>query len=195
MTLQEVLDTIQLKYPHAYTNAQIIMMLNDIQRRIFRTIFKRETADTMDIIANNPFYPITFSPDNIIEVVVNGEEYPSQNIKYDSQGRYHYIADDNFIGIVPTPKENVYRGLTIFHYKEPSELSADDLEAVPDLEKAWHELLVYRCCVELAEIARDGEMVNAFTVSINNIEQDFKRSKRAKPHRIQDVYVIGRNVQ
>jgi hypothetical protein len=189
VTLQEILNMISLKYPHGYENSDIITMLNDIQRRIFRALYKPETATTYDLIADNPFYPISFSPENIIDVVIEGTEYPYQNIKYDAQSYYYYITDDNSIGIYPTPTEDVSDGLTVFHYKEPSTLV--NLSDTPELDPAWHMMLVYHVCRELAVMARD-DMVNTFIAEINELERQFNRSRQARPHRIQDVYGVGR---
>lgn len=189
VTLGEILNMISLRYPHSYDNADIITMINDSQRRIFRTMYKPETATTYDILADNPFYPIAFSPENIIDVVVNGKEYPYQNIKYDAQPYYYYITGDNCIGLYPTPEKDVTDGLTVFRDKEPRPLS--NLGDVPDLDSAWHMLLVYHPCRELAVIARDN-MANVFTAEINELERQFYKSRQARPHRIQDVYGVGR---
>lgn len=188
MTLQEILDNIMKKYPHSFDNSIIIGMINDIQKRLFRTIYKPDTATTYDILADNPFYPISYSPENIIDVVVNGTEYPYQNIKYDSLGRFYYITDDNSIAIYPTPTATVAGGLTVFRYKEPTVLTISSLGIEPDFDKAWHMIIVYAVCQELAQNALDSNMVNVFTSQYNGVETEYKRSKRAKPHRILDAY-------
>lgn len=192
MTLQQILEQISMRYPHSYSDAQVTSIVDEVQKRIFRTLYKPETATTYDLIADNPFYPVDYSPELIIDVVVNGTEYPFQNIKYDAQSYYYYISDDNAIGIYPTPTEDAISGLTVFHYKEPTTLSASDLNAPPDLDSAWHMMLVYNACRELSVIARD-DMVNAFIMEINEIERQFIRSRQATPHQIQDVYGIGRD--
>lgn len=191
VTLQEILNMIALIYPHSYTDGDIITMVNDVQRRIFRTMYKPETATTYDLIADNPFYPINFSPENIIDVVVNGKEYPYQNIKYDSQPYYYYITDDNCIGLYPTPKEDVTNGLTVFHYREPRLLS--NLGDTPDLDPAWHMLLVYHPCRELAIMQRD-DLANQFAAEIFELERQYRRSIQARPHKTLDVYGVGRGV-
>lgn len=195
VTLQEILNMIEMKYPHSYDNSQVVTIINDIQRRIYRTMYRPETATAYDIIAGNPSYPVTYSPENIIDVVVNGKEYPFQNIKYDSQSYYYYITDDNSIGIYPTPTEDATGGLTVFHYKNPAALTSGDLSVTPDLDSAWHMLLVVGACRELAVIARDAQsinMVSVFAREYNDLERQFYRSRQARPHRIQDVYGVGR---
>ena len=187
VTLQEILNMISMKFPHYYGANEIITMVNDVQRRIFRTMYKPVITSTFDLLTDNPAYPICFPPESIVSVVVNGEEYPYQNVKYDEFDRYYYILDDNSIGIFPTPTADVTSGLTVFHYKDPATLL--DLDDVPDLDPAWHMLIVYHVCKNLAVMAKD-DRATAFTVEINELEWEFRQSRAARPHRIKDVYGI-----
>lgn len=191
MTLQEILDEIAERYPNALTNDSIVKKLNNAQNELFRTIYKPVTSTTYDIIADNPFYPIEYSPESLVDVVVNGTEYPFQNVEYDSLCQYYYVTEDNCIGLYPTPTEDAMSGLTVFHYKEPTPLSASDLNTTPDLDHVWHMLLVYRVCNDVAQIALDGDMSNVFATQYNGLELEYKRSKRAKPHKTHDVYGLG----
>jgi hypothetical protein len=192
VTLQEILDAIAERYPHSLTNDNIIKKLNIAQQQLFRTIYKPITSTSYDIIADNPFYPIDYTPESLVDVVVNGEEYPFQNIEYDSNTeKFYYITDDNCMGLYPTPLEDAAGGLTVFHYKEPAELSESTLTTIPDFDKAWHMLLVYRVCNDIAQIALDGEMANMFATQYNGLEEEYKRSKRAKPHKTKDVYGVN----
>ena len=200
LTLKEILDAIQMRYPypHGYTDQQIVSILNDVQRRIFRTLYKVESLEKQDIFANLPFYPIPCSPDAIISVSVFGHEYPHQNVKYEPQERYYYHAEQGYIGIYPTPQETVTCGLAIAYYREPQPLKVEDEEdfnTIPELDSAWHDLLVERACLKLAEIARDHDMVTTFTISVNRLEDEYKRSKIARPVKIKDVYGIRRGMQ
>jgi hypothetical protein len=191
MNLQQILNMIRLIYPPAaaYTDSDLFTMVNDEQTRIFRTMYKPETSVTYDILADNPFYPVSFSPENIIDVVVKGKEYPYQNIKYDAQPYYYYVTDDDCVGVYPTPTEDVTNGLTVFYYKEPNALSSPG--DVPALDPAWHMMLVYHPCRRMAVIARD-DMVKSFIAEINELDRQFYKSIQARPHQIQDVYGVGR---
>ncbi|ULL14355.1 hypothetical protein DVH26_07770 [Paenibacillus sp. H1-7] len=194
MTLQEILSMISLKFPHNYADPDIITMVNDVQRRIFRTMYKPDTGTTYDLLAGNPFYPISFAPESIIDVVVNGKEYPYQNIKYNSQGCYYYVTEiegDLSIGIYPTPIADVVGGLMVFRYIEPRTLV--DVDDIPDLDPVWHMLIVLNVCEELAGIdSTRSNMQNIFNAEVNKLEKQFYRSRPARPHRIQDVYGVGR---
>lgn len=191
VTLQEILDAIAERYPHSLTSENIIKKLNIAQGELFRTIYKPITSTSYDIVADNPFYPIEYTPEAIIDVVVNGTEYDFQNIEYDAQDKYYYVTEDNCIGLYPTPQEDAEGGLTVFHYKEPTELTPSALTAIPDFDKAWQMLLVFRVCNDIAQIALDGDMANMFATQYNGLELEYKRSKRAKPHKTHDVYGVN----
>ncbi|WP_308636108.1 phage adaptor protein [Paenibacillus silvisoli] len=188
MTLQEILDAIAERYPHSFSNDNIIKKINIVLQQMYRTMYRSQAADVYDLFAENPFYPIEYSPETIIDVVVNGEEYPFQNVRYDSQERYYYIIEDNVLALYPTPTEDVVSGLVVLHYKEPETLTTDDLTVSPSFDSAWHMLIVYRICKDLAEIALDGNMVNVFAAAYNALETEYKRTKRSDPHQISDVY-------
>lgn len=188
MNLQSILDNVMRRYPHSFENSIIIGMINDIQERLFRTIYKPETAITYDLLADNPFYPILYSPENIIDVVVNGKEYPFKNIASSSQGNFYYITEDNSIGIYPTPTEDATNGLTVFRYTEPKVLTVNDLAIEPDFDKAWHMLIVYAVCQELAQLALDSNMVNVFTMQYSGVESEYNGSKKLQSYLIQEEY-------
>lgn len=188
LTLQEIIDAIMERYPHAASNENIIAKLNIIQRELFRTIYKPQTSTQYDILKGVEEYEIGYSPATIMSVVVNGEEYPYGTAKDDMDGCFYYIVDDSYIGLYPTPKEDIALGLTVFRYSGPAELKADKLDAIPDLDEAYHMLLVYRVCKEMAEIALDTDMANQFITQYNSLEKSFFQSRPAKPHKIKDVY-------
>lgn len=188
MTLQEIIDSIMRKYPHSFSNTDVVGMINIIQKQLFRTIYKPETATTYDLIVDNPFYPIDYSPQSIIDVVVGGTEYPRLNIASASLVRYYYITDDNTIGIYPTPTEDVTNGLTVFRYKEPALLTASNLSAEPDFDNAWHMMFVYAVCKELAENALDADRVNGFVMQYNSLESEYHGSVKLQTSQIQEVY-------
>lgn len=188
MTLQEIIDAIYERYPHGLATDNIIKKINIVLKELYRTLYRTPTGEVYDLIADNPFYPIEYSPETIIDVVVDGEEYPKQDIRYDSLGQYYYITEDYVLGIYPTPKEDVLSGLFVTHYEEPDPLTTDDLLFEPRFDRSFHMLIVYRVCKDVAEIALDGSIANIFATNYNALENEYKRSKRADPHKTQDVY-------
>lgn len=185
MNVQEILETVAFKYPHSYANGDIIKIINRVQKELFRRLFKPESAAQCDIIADNPFYPIDFPPQNIIEVVVNGVEYKPKTVADRASRRFYYVEDNNTLGIFPTPTEDAVSGLVIFRYMEPTELTTSDLGTEPDFDSAWHMLIVYRVCKELAENAMDSDMGNYFIGQINSLEDEYRSSTHIAPSEIQ----------
>lgn len=185
MTVEEILDAIAFKYPHSYANGDIIKIINRVQKELFRTLFKPETATQFDLIAENPFYTIDIPLQRIIEVVVDGEEYPQVNIRDKSLRRFYYKTEENAIGIYPTPTEDVDGGLVVFHFMDPKVLTESDLGVEPEFDSAWHMMIVYRVCVELAEAARDTDMITGFITQVNGLESEYYRDFTFEPSQIQ----------
>lgn len=176
-----------LKYPHSYSTEDVISIINRVQVELFRTIYKPHTATQYDLIADNPFYTLTFPPQRIIEMIVNGEEYPLINIRdNNTRCKFYYVTEENAIGIYPTPSQSAVGGLVIFRYMDPSPLNTDDLNTEPDFDSAWHMIIVYRVCKELAEGARDTDMVNGFVTQINGLETDYFRDITYEPTQIDE---------
>lgn len=187
MNVQEILDEIMEKYPHPLTETNIISKINTLQKELFRTIYKPIVSTQYDIIADNPFYTVTFSPSKIIDVVVDGEEYESINIKGKAPTKWYWITDDNCIGLYPTPTEDIPDGLTVFRYKEPAVLtSATD---TPDFDHDFHMIIVYRICKQLAENYKEYDIANGFVSQLNSLLEDFNKGKQDPDYRqIQDAY-------
>lgn len=189
MTLQEILNEIKQKYTHGLTDGDIITKINTIQKELFRTIYKPIVTTQYDLIADNPFYSITYSPSKVIDIVVDGDEYVSINIKGKADTNFYWFTDDDCIGLYPTPEKDIPDGLTVFRYKEPAVLTSGNLAAQPDFDHDFHMILVYRVCKQLAENYRDFDIVNGFISQLNGLLDDFNKGKQEPDYRqIQDVY-------
>jgi hypothetical protein len=189
MILSEILSEILEKYAHPLTPDNIIGKINTLQKELFRTIYKPIVTTTYDILATNPFYPITYSPSKVIDVLVNGEEIESMNIKGEAVSKFYWFTDDNCIAIYPTPTEDASGGLMVFRYKEPTVLSSANLGATPDFDHDFHMLIVYRICKQLAENYKEYDIANGFVTQINSLMDDFNKGKQEPDYRqIQGVY-------
>lgn len=189
VTLQEILTEILEKYAHPLTVDNIIGKINTLQKELFRTIYKPIVSTQYDILADNPFYSIAYSPSKVIDIVVNGEEYESLNIKGEAVSKFYWFTDDNCIGLYPTPVEYVAGGLMVFRYKEPTVLLSSSLNAAPDFDSDFHMLIVYRICKQLAENYKEYDIANGFVSQINSLMDDFNKGKQEPDYRqVQGVY-------
>lgn len=184
MTIEEILEAVSFKYNHAFSDNDLIKVINRIQKELFRKLFKPETSSIYNLVADNPFYSIDFSPQNIIKVVVGGTEYPLKTLSESATSRFYYITDSN-VGIYPTPTESQTSGLVIFRYKEPQKLTTSDMLLEPEFDSTWHMLIVYRICKELAESAMDPDMGNYFIGQINSLEEEYRGSTHMAASEIQ----------
>lgn len=175
MTLKEILDRAD-QYANALSTKQKVSIVNELQKKLFRTIYRIKTATSYDLVEGQFLYPLDFHPSKIISVVVDGKRYDYEDInKEESIPPYLYTYEDSF-GLYPTPEKTVKGGLIFFHYKEPAELTAENLSAIPDFDPDFHMLLMYGLQVEMAEINEDVAMVNNFTAKYNGLLEEFKKS-------------------
>lgn len=198
MKLQQIIDAIAERYPHSLSTTNVIDKINIVIAQMYSTLYRPMGTLVFDLDAGNPFYPladmsdplnpVAFSPDAVMAVVVEGKEYEYKDAPFGDTQPYYYVADGYIVGIVPTPAKDIPKGLTIFHNKAPQEMTTADLGSSPDFPDAYHMLIVYRVCADLAAIANDGGMVDVFAASYNALETEYKRSRRAKPQQIKDVY-------
>lgn len=183
------MNEISEKYPHSLTNDNIIAKINTLQKELFRTIYKPIVSTQYDLLADVPFYSITYSPSKVIDIVVDGEEYESLNIKGRAASKFYWFTDDDCIALYPTPKKDIADGLTVFRYKEPEIMTSAAVNVTPDFDQDFHMLIVYRICKQLAENNKEYDIANGFITQINSLIDDFNKGKQEPDYRqIQDVY-------
>lgn len=172
MTLQEILDEIAEKYPHALNDDSVIRKINQVQNELYRTTFREKTMSIYNLQKDVFAYSLPFPRSNLSDVVVEGREYMYQDSKKESNVPFYYFIGKTGLGLYPTPDKDVYEGLSLFYYRYPDQLSSTNLEAVPDLDQDFHMLLVYGALVQIAENYNDIQMVNNYTAKYNGIIEE-----------------------
>lgn len=189
MNVQQILDEIQEKYPHGLSDASVMRKLDEIQKELFRTIYKPTVIDIMDIVNDSEFYILGYSNTKVIDVTVNGVEYTEANVKgvSPSSSQFYYFVGDTVLGIYPTPKDDITDGLMITRYKVPQLL--ETTSSIPDFDYDFHMMLVYYACKIIAENYKDFETANGFLTHYNALLKSFNMSKQAtQEYFIQNVY-------
>ncbi|MNW51431.1 hypothetical protein D3C74_289160 [compost metagenome] len=181
MTLQEMLDEISEKYPHSLSNDSVIRKINLIQNELFRTAFRETVMIGYDIVDGVFAYPLPCARSNVIDVLINDQEYLYQDIKKGSNVPFYYFTELDELGIYPTPEEDSEGGLVIFYNREPKQLSSANLTVIPELDKDFHTLLIYGSLVHIAESFNDVAMVNNFTSKYNGALQEFNKVNDETP--------------
>lgn len=193
MTLQQILDEVKERYPAAssLSDESIIRKINNLQAELFRTLYKPIITYQDDIAEDVFIYPITFSPNKITGVIVDGIEVFERNAKGSDVpvSQFYYFTEESLC-LYPTPTKDISGGLTVFHYQEPEVLSTSSLSIQPDFDPDFHMMLVYGVCITIAEINR-GDMRDAFVSSYTDMENQFlKAQEKAEYHVIQDVWGV-----
>lgn len=181
MTLQEILNEIAEKYPHDLSNDSVILKINNIQQELFRTTFRINTMTQYDIFKDVFAYPLPATRSNIIDVLVNDQEYSYQDVKKGATVPFYYFTDGNELGIYPTPDEDSEGGLIVFHYREAKKLSSVDTSVEPELDRDFHMLLVYGALAQICEVFQDTAMINNYTAKYNGLIEEFNKVNDETP--------------
>lgn len=173
LTVAQIISQADLRFPNQVEESDKIIILNSIQRELFRTIYKKKTFTSYDIIADNAFYPLDFDISKVISVLVNDVTYTwEENNDREAESPYAY-AYENSVVLYPTPDEDIDEGLKIWHYEEPTALTE---ESTPDFDGDFHMILVYLLAKELAEIAGKDDRASYFQVKANEKIKDFEKT-------------------
>lgn len=190
VNVQEILDEISEKYPHSLTNASVIRKINQVQNELFRNVCRAKSISIFNLDENVFAYELPFPRTSILSVVINGTEYTYQDTKHQANIPFYYFVGSNGLGIYPTPTETIVDGLTLSYYLSPTPLVSTSLNAVPELDKDFHLLLVYGALVQICESYNDIAMVNNYTAKYNGTLEEFYKSNDETPDYliIEDVY-------
>lgn len=190
MKVKEILDEIAEKYPHGLSTESLIRKLNDVQNKVFRLTFKNPMLSYFSLIRGVHAYVLPFPRTSMLRVVVGGHDYNYQNIHHKSNHPFYYWIGNQTLAINPTPAADLADGLAVFHYKYPFQVTADNQDAVPELDEDFHMLLVYGVLVQICEVFQDTAMVNNYTGKYNDLLEELQKlyDKEIDSPQIQNVW-------
>lgn len=163
--------------------------LDEIQKELFRTIYKPTVIDIMDIVNDSEFYILGYSNTKVIDVTVDGVEYTEANVKgvAPPSNQFYYFVGDTVLGIYPTPETDITNGLMITRYKVPQLLENES--SIPDFDYDFHMMLVYYACKIIAENYKEFEVANGFMTQYQSLLKSFNMSKQqTQDYFTQNVY-------
>ena len=184
MTVQDLLDELLLKYPHSYTNVQVVNRMDRLQKRIFRGL-NTLVYSTVSTVSGTSSYATTYKSQQIRKVTVDGIDYPYVTPEEDKPSYYWYWLNGSIV-LYPTP--TAAGTMELWTNKIPTTLSSGSLSATPDLDSDFHMMLVYGVAKEIAEDMRDGSMATAFAVGYNDLENDMMQGyENADPYVVKEI--------
>lgn len=176
MTRQQILDQAGLRVPHGVQTADLIVIANNIEGELFRTIYKKKTFTSYDVVANLAFYPLDFDIAKVLSVLVGNQEYDwEDNDDREAEAPYAY-AYENAVVVVPTPDKNITSGLMVWHYLEPAKWSEENLTSSPDFDGDFHMILVWLIARDLAEIAGQDDKAFNFQRKADTLIKKFEET-------------------
>lgn len=185
MTVQEILDELQLKYPHSYTNSQVVNRLDRLQKRIFRQL-NTLVYSTTTTVANQAAYNTTYKSQQIRKITVDDLDYQYWTPEQSKPARYWYWINGT-ITLFPTPTTSGDT-IEIWSNKVPTTLLTGSLAASPDLDSDFHMLLCYGVAKEIAEDLRDGSMATAFAVAYNDLYNEMEQGyQNSEPYVVKEL--------
>lgn len=176
MTWQEIIDEADELYPSAITAISKMRKLNNRQKELFRTVLKKETTTTYDIVVDQAYYPIDFDVSKILNVLVDGVEYDDEAIEDRNAESPYYYTYENSVALYPTPTENVTAGLLLVHYEEPAAVTVANLSALPAFDPDFPMIHVYGLCADMAAVDQRYDLVNGFIIQYNSQLKAFKKA-------------------
>jgi hypothetical protein len=94
MTVQDMLDELALKYPHSYTNTQVVNRMDRLQKRIFRNLntLGYTTYSTTPSTAQGDYTQLTsnYEKYQIRRLLIDGVEYPYWTPEEDKPARFGF---------------------------------------------------------------------------------------------------------
>lgn len=174
-SIQQLLDDIKLRYRHTFTNAQVLVWMNEEQRDLFEILQIDSPPYSFTLVASTYFYPIPtdIEIDKIktISIQINDDTTPDFTglpFKRNDDGQevsiaeyWYTIVDGNFYINVPGgPVAN--RKVYVYFDKSPAEISTANLAIEPSTPAKYQEILKLGTLERIAAARKDIGMKNNY---------------------------------
>lgn len=203
-TVKQVLDDIQIRLPHTYSQDSLFLWINETMKKIYKDLAIQESY-SFTTTANKELYvlPEDCSIDMINSVTISTKAI-NQNNPYD-WGNFkdlrsympnekmtipgYYDGREGAIGIYPTPKD--VRKIDIYYMKKPKMITNED--DYIELDDNYIDLVKYNVMSIIAMSGHnpDVELANEYILLYNNLVQKANENKNEQQQRyfvIRDLY-------
>ena len=202
-TVKQVLDDIQVRLPHVYSQDSLFLWINETMKKIYKDLALQDyysftTASGQELYS----LPEDCSIDMINSVTIS-EKARDQHNPYDwgyfnelksyvSNERMtdpgYYDGREGLIGIYPVPKD--VRKVDIFYMKKPKMVTS--LDDYIELDDNYIDLVKYNVMSIIAMSGHnpDVELANEYILLYNNLVQRANENKNEQQQR----YPVIRNM-
>lgn len=206
-TVQQILNKVDL-YRNSYTPATKVDWMDTVQKQIFQDVPHEAPPFNFTTISGFAFYALPSDCDPLgvkkvtIETKTGSGKY--RTLKFLSVNstqmvgaseEFYSIQGNENIFLNPLPDDATQgRNVYLIYNKRPATLSATNLNAVPDLEEDFHELLELGVKIRIARERLEKEDELNFKSAFNELfrkyqmryklnQPDFYRTKDVLPKR------------
>lgn len=207
-SVQKLLNTIDTTYRNSYSVAQKVEWIDVTQRQIFRKVPKEATPYTFTTVDGICYYglPLDCDRSGIKEVTIENkagsEKYSTlsymsveSNVSVSSGTPFYSLLTDMlFLNPAPTSTDEGKKVYMIYN-KRPAALSSTSLEAIPELEEDFHELLILGCLERIARARGEIDDKNNFAADYNALMAEYERQYKLRQpdyYRPKDVMPMRR---
>lgn len=176
--IQNLLTDIRLLYRNTFTDAQILVWMNDEQRELFETLEVDSVPFSFPLVDGYFLYPI---PDGVeknrikvVTIQVNDVDYielpfvENDDNKSSNVSSYWYTILENNM-YINTPGEPIDgRYVMIYCDVQPQDMTVSNLNVEPSVPVRYQELLKLGTLKRIAAARKDTEMKN-------NYEADYEK--------------------
>lgn len=203
-TVKQVLDDIQIRLPHTYSQDSLFLWINETMKKIYKDLAIQESY-SFTTTANKELYvlPEDCSIDMVNSVTISTKAR-NQNNPYD-WGNFkdlrsympnekmtipgYYDGREGAIGIYPIPKD--VRKIDIYYMKKPKMITNED--DYIELDDNYIDLVKYNVMSIIAMSGHnpDVELANEYILLYNNLVQKANENKNEQQQRyfvIRDLY-------
>jgi hypothetical protein len=203
MTLAEILAEIKRYYPRAttWTDAEIVNILNDEQREIFRQLQLKDIYE-FETVADQWAYTLPsnceiefleyvgLTKDATITSDSSFQEYIYASLNENMSGYKYFDAFNGLIGLYPMPDTTGWNIRLIFR-KRPALMDSTDTSETPELKEDYHRIFVYGAIAEIAGSGSnpDTTTANNYINKYNSLMKDIllaKYNNKKHPKKIKD---------
>lgn len=202
-TVRQVLDDIQVRLPHEYSEDSLFLWINETMKKIYKDLAIQDQY-SFTTISGRELYslPENCSIDMINYVTISSKARTAENPydwgKFDEIRSYlpeekmtvkgYYDGREGAIGIYPVPQD--VRKVDIYFMKRPQMVT--DLDDYIEIDDNYIDLVKYNVMSIIAMSGHnpDVELANEYILLYNNLVQKANESKNEQQQRyplIRDV--------
>jgi len=201
-TVQQLINTVDTTYRNTYSVAQKVEWMDTVQKQIFQLVRHEAPPYVFQTVEGFAFYALPFDCDPMGIKQVTIETSPGSGVyrdlrfvpvesneRLDAAAEFYSIAANQDLYINPIPNaETSGRNVYLIYNKRPASLSVANLDAIPDLEEDFHELLVIGTLERIARARGEIDDKNMFAGDFNMLLREYKNMyKQVKPEYTQMI--------